>query len=305
MMIDFDGDLDFKKILTNPILDIAARFWEKERYEAFRICYRSMRRIDDLVDDAKTASSDIPREEAVRLRGMIFNWLESVNLRLGNDSFQKEFISVRDRFKIPFWPWQRLYRSMVYDLEHDGFRNFRAFVRYAEGAAVAPASVFMHLCGVTLADGRYSAPFYDIRKAARALALFSYLVHIMRDFQKDQLANLSYFADDLLAEQSLTVSDLRAVAEGASVELPFRNLMKRYVCFAGYYRKQARRMIERISPLLTPRYRLSLEIIYGLYLQIFERIDPAGGQFTADELNPSPVQIQSRIGQIVNNFSLP
>jgi hypothetical protein len=51
--IDFAIDVEFDKILTNPILDIAARFWEKDRYEAFKVCYRSMRVIDDLVDNRK------------------------------------------------------------------------------------------------------------------------------------------------------------------------------------------------------------------------------------------------------------
>ena len=52
---DFNWDLDFNQILTNPILDIGARFWEDERYNAFRICYRSMRLLDDLVDNRKIA----------------------------------------------------------------------------------------------------------------------------------------------------------------------------------------------------------------------------------------------------------
>ena len=44
--LDFVHDLDFEQILTNPILDIAASIWEKERYDAFKICYRSMRVIE-------------------------------------------------------------------------------------------------------------------------------------------------------------------------------------------------------------------------------------------------------------------
>lgn len=61
--LDFDRNLDFQQILTNPILDIAARFWEDERYEAFKICYRSMRFIDDMVDDRKIVSLRISEVE--------------------------------------------------------------------------------------------------------------------------------------------------------------------------------------------------------------------------------------------------
>ena len=51
--LDFAREIPFDEILTNPILDIAARVWEQDRYDAFKICYRSMRRLDDLVDHRK------------------------------------------------------------------------------------------------------------------------------------------------------------------------------------------------------------------------------------------------------------
>ena len=54
---------DFQDILTNPILDIAARFWDDERYDAFKICYRSMRVVDNLVDDRKSSGDGISRVE--------------------------------------------------------------------------------------------------------------------------------------------------------------------------------------------------------------------------------------------------
>lgn len=301
--LDFALDVDFSDILTNPILDIAARFWDHDRYEAFKICYRSMRRIDDLVDRRKACGTPILEAEAEQLRRMLFDWLEAMRGKDISDPFRRELVDVLEKFKLPFWPWERLYASMVYDLGHDGYRSLLTFLRYAEGVAIAPASVFMHLCGVSRRGGRYHRPDFDIRLAARPLALFSYLVHILRDFQKDQLNNLSCFADNLLSQHALTRDDLRKIAEGGPISPLFRDLVATYVFLAEYYRKRARRMMDDIIPLLGPKYQLSLEIIYHLYLQIFEKIDPLHGRFTGPELNPSPEEVRSRIQQTIDGFT--
>jgi len=47
-------------------------------------------------------------------------------------------------------------------------------------------------------------------------------------------------------------------------------------------------MIQKIKPFVEPRYQLSLEIIFDLYLMVFERINPYSGVFTTAELNPTP-----------------
>jgi len=303
LTFDPEFDSNFEDILTNPILDIAARFWDHDRYQAFRICYRSMRRIDDLVDHKKASATQISRGEAEKLRLMMFDWLEGIRNKDFSDPFRREFVHILEKFQIPFWPWERLYESMVYDLAHDGYPSLLTFLRYAEGAAVAPASVFMHLCGVSEDSGTYRPPDFDIRLAARPLALFSYLVHIIRDFQKDQLKNLCSFADNLLSQHVLTRDDLRKIAEGGATSQSFRALIATYLSFAEYYRNKARQTIDDILPLLGPRYQLSLEIIYHLYLQIFEKIDPHQGRFTGTELNPSPGDVRKRIQQTIDSFT--
>ncbi len=298
--MDFALKLDFSQILTNPILDIAARFWEDERYEAFRTCYRSMRFIDDLVDNRKASGLKITDSEQRQYSRMLSDWIWSLKSGTSDDPFQQKLVATIERFKIPIWPWERLARAMVYDLAHDGFPTFHTFLRYCEGAAVAPASVFMHLCGVTKQKGVYLKPVFDIRKAARPLAIFSYLVHIIRDFQKDQANNLNYFAHDLLRRYNLSERQLKEIAETGNIYEPFRDLMSRYVAFAERYRRKARTAINLVQPYLKSRSRMSLEIIYSLYLQIFERIDPPNGTFTSSELNPDPGEIQDRIERTID-----
>jgi len=301
--IDFAREVDFSRILTNPILDIGARLWEKERYEAFRVCYRSMRKIDDLVDHKKAAVSVISNEDARQLETMITSWLAAVRMKDYSDPFIEEFCFYVDKFQIPLWPWERLIEAMGYDLKHRGFKSFLTFVRYTEGAAIAPASIFMHLCGVRKQSENFQKPIFDVRRAARPLALFSYLVHIIRDFQKDQASDLQYFADDLLAENTLSMTDLRHIAATGQINRAFRNLIATYVRFAEYYREKAHNMIEQTSPMLQPRYQLSLEMIYQLYLQIFEKINPEKGTFTGAELQPEPDEINRRIRSVLDNYN--
>jgi phytoene synthase len=298
--LDFGSGEDFSHILTNPFLDIAARFWDQPRYAAFQVCYRSMRRIDDLVDERKSRSFPIPAEEAARYRRTIDGTLAQLRAGGKSNPFLFELARTMRRFQLPLWPWERLGKAMIYDLEHDGFRNFTAFLRYSEGAAIAPASIFVHLCGVSERDqGRYAPPVFDVRTVARPLALFSYLVHVVRDFQKDQLEGLNYFADDQLAARSLTRDGLRAIADGGPITDSFRSLIAQYRTWADYYRERARRTLDTYLPRLGRRCRLSLEVIYSLYHLVFERIDPVSGSFTGEELNPTPAEVHERLAGVV------
>jgi hypothetical protein len=61
-------------------------------------------------------------------------------------------------------------------------------------------------------------------------------------------------------------------------------------------------MIRQIKPLVEPRSQLSLEIIFNLYLMVFERIDIENGTFTAQELNPTWQEIKERVGQVIERF---
>ena len=289
---------DFKEILTNPILDIAANFWEQERYEAFKICYTSMRLVDDLVDDRKSVLKKISKAEEKEIISKIKDSVKSIN-KSSTNTVQKELAETMAKFQIPQWPWQLLSESMVYDIKNDGFSTFQEFLNYTEGAAVSPASVFMHLCGVEKKNGNYFAPKFDVKKAARPLALFAYVVHIIRDFQKDHNNNLNYFADDLIIKNNLDKQMLKGIAAGGRINQDFRNLIKEYHDIAEDYRNKSRKMIDETSVYLEPRYKLSLELIYSLYLQIFERIDVTNGIFTAEELNPSPEEVKERISQTI------
>ena len=82
---NFADELDFRQVLKNPILDIAARLWDGERYEAFKTCYRSMRAIDDLVDGVKSQGGTLSEAEKGHLASKINGWLHAIEDDQHND----------------------------------------------------------------------------------------------------------------------------------------------------------------------------------------------------------------------------
>lgn len=286
----------------NPFMDIAARFWDTPRYNAAKLCYQSMRTIDDLIDNHKASGSEISQSEKRKLTATVHEWIEAINNGSSRNPSQKQLIEAIREFQIPVKLWQRFSESMIYDIHHNGFETFPMFLKYAEGAAIAPASIFTHLCGVIKEREGYKAPPFDIDGIAKPAGLFCYLVHIIRDFQQDQHDNLNYFANDLMAENGLDIAKLKQIAAGDEITLGFRNLVKKYHTFAEYHRQKTRSALDNISKHLEPRYRLSLEIVYNLYLLVFERIDIQNGKFTTAELLPSQQEIKNRLDKTISSF---
>jgi phytoene/squalene synthetase len=294
--------IDFNKIKDHPNILVAANFWDEDRFCAAKICYKFMRAIDDLIDNHKAKNRLIEPEERKEFVANVEDWLKMIIISEECNALQGELIETIEKFRIPLWPMEVFAKSMIYDINNDGFPTLNSFLEYAGGASVAPASIFVHLNGLQKTDGRYEPPLFDVKWAATPCAIFSYAVHIIRDFQKDQLNNLSYFADDMINKNGLTRKALRKFAEGNPVNDNFRNLMKEYYMLANEYRLKTYDIIREIRPLLEPRYQLSLEIIFDLYLMVFERIDLKKGKFTTKELNPSPDETRERVYNKIINF---
>ncbi len=291
--------INFEKIIDHPNILIAANFWDNERYCAARTCYRFMRSLDDLIDDHKAAHKGISETERECFRADIGQWMGMLEKGLNSAPFNNELGYTVEKFRIPRWSLEAFAESMLYDVTHDGFATLDDFIAYSAGASVAPASIFVHLAGLQERDGIFLDPPFDVRKTAEPCAMFSYLVHIMRDFRKDQLNNLSYFADDVMERNGLSRTAMGEMARGAALTDGFRAMIRRYLTLADHYRLMTVRIMDEICPMMEPRYRLSLEIIFELYRMVFERIDPEQGTFTAEELNPTPAETRERVRQVI------
>lgn len=296
------NSIDFEKIKDHPNILIAASFWDEDRYGAAKTCYKLMRQIDDLIDNHKASNQEIAESEKNRFISDVESWIGHILEHTKNDPNHRDLFETFHRFQIPLWPMDAFAKSMIYDIHHDGFPDLQTFMDYAEGASVAPAAIFVHLCGIRKSGNGYMKPAFDVKDAARPCAIFSYLVHIVRDFQKDNFNNLTYLVDDLVEAKGLDRECLNKIARGEEIPTGFRDIIRIYCEVADAYRLKTYDVIQQIRPYLEPRYQLSLELIFNLYLMVFERIDVEKGIFTAEELNPTPEEVKMRVFEVIRDF---
>ncbi len=300
---DIFQSIDFEKITDHPNILIAANFWDEEKYRAAKVCYKFMRSIDDLIDNYKSDHTTVDIPEKALLEANVNNWINSV-FNGQNDETTSELTETIRKFRIPAWPLEAFARSMIYDIYHDGFPTLEVFLDYASGASVAPASIFVHLCGLKKVNGEYVEPSFDVRESSAPCAIFSYLVHIIRDFVKDHTHNLNYFPDDLMKKYSLDREKLLRMAQSGNVTPDFRNMIKEIYSVANEYRIKTFEIKQKIKPQLEPRGQLSLEIIFALYEMVFERINIESGTFTTEELNPSAKEIKEKVREVIETFEI-
>jgi phytoene/squalene synthetase len=296
------NSIAFEHIEKHPNILIAARFWDDRRFHAAKVAYKFMRMIDDHIDDRKAMDEEIGCLEREELSNRVFSWIECLEGNTDHNPFYKELADTISTFRIPLQLFHNFAKSMLHDINHNGFTTLDQFIDYAEGASVAPASIFVHLCCLSEEDGVYKAPEFDVIQAARPCAIFSYIVHIIRDFQEDQLNNLNYFALDILEKNSLLPSDLKDMANRGTVTESFRNVIREYCDHAKRYEMQTLQVIEDLSTKIDGRNLLSLHIIYHLYKMVFDRIDIENGNFTSAELNPTPIEIREKVQEIASNW---
>ena len=296
------SSIDFENIQKHPNILVSASFWSKKRYHAAKVCYKFMRMIDDLIDDRKALGDEISCLEQEELSEKVNSWIDCLETTPESDPFYQELIHTIATFNIPLQLFHNFAKSMLYDINHNGFSTLEDFMKYSEGASVAPASIFVHLCCLSEENGEYRTPDYDVVKVARPCAIFSYLVHIIRDFQEDQLNNLNYFANDILTRNNLLPKDLKEIANGAPVTESFRQVIGEYHEQARHFRDQTLQELQNLSTKLSDRYLLSLHMIFNLYDMVFDRIDIKNGQFTSKELNPTAQEIRKKVLDVASNF---
>jgi presqualene diphosphate synthase len=204
----------------------AARLLSRERQDFFFTTYAAMRVIDDRVDEDFLTLAPGPRQagraEASRA---IVDWTSQCT---GGDAaagpLEPDIVAAladtAGRSDLGDWPWHALAEAMTADVEEREMRTWDDFLGYCAGATVAPAAIFIYLLAARPdAKGGFR---YDLPRPARDyavdLAIYCYIIHILRDLAKDvgRSPRLVTIPRDILAEAGLEREGLAAALAGRS-----------------------------------------------------------------------------------------
>lgn len=168
-----------------------ARALALRKQEMFVPCYAAMRIIDDLIDHNHGGATAAVKAERLD------QWRERA-LEAGRGIARDRGLEPEDAVfralarALPEWPlgeqpWRALHRSMQRDLRQSPMPEWRDFFDYCEGATVAPTFVYLELLLARPSHGSLVSPLAEdaVWRRARPIGRFCYLVHIIRDHEKD------------------------------------------------------------------------------------------------------------------------
>lgn len=255
----------------------------------FAAAYASMRLIDDFVDDEFLALAPADRAaQRAAAHEKLAHWATAVDAaaagkppataKTDGQVFQA-LARTLPHSDLGTAPWHALAAAMRQDVDEQPIADWAGFSDYCAGATVAPATIFVYILACR-ADGALLRWPLDRPPAfyARDIAVFCYLVHIMRDLASDAAgdAQLLTIPRAALAFRDLTPAALRdAIAEGNPG--PVVGLVEDLAARAARHRDTAELRIDALSAALDPTALQMLVTLYDAYRVLHGRIaeDPA------------------------------
>ncbi|MBO6558960.1 MAG: squalene/phytoene synthase family protein [Nisaea sp.] len=262
---------------ANANLLHAARLLPPPRQDFFFASYAAMRLIDDRVDDdflmrpapARTETRELMLQEIDAWEGQCLGHAEQGPLPDPVRRAMQDIVLVSDLGETP---WRGLADAMRRDVEEREMADWEDFLSYAEGATVAPATVFIYLLAAQ--PGR-TGFHCDLPEApvtyAVDLGIFCYLVHILRDLAKDaeRSDRLVTIPQSLLAEAGLEKSGLSEAVRARDPRISQLAVLVR--ARANGHLELGRQSLARLKPFLGRREYFALSGLIRIYETLFER----------------------------------
>jgi len=280
----------------NNLYVTSSFFRDPVKFRAFCAYYAIMRVVDDRIDDLPSPNRRCAELRKRELR-VVEAWERVVrsscrgihpaaSLLASCDFPEAEavcesFIASYRIFPVPIRLWANFFAAMRSDIVDSEFVRWTDFLAYAEGATVAPTTIYLSLIVARRDVTKDTCEFlrgFDMYQAGRHLGLFAYLGHIIRDLAADVTSTatrLCIAREDMLAH-GVSLEILRSEALNRRASPATRRLAGELLHRARWHLAQGRALTVPILGLLDSDSRFILELIITMYEHIIAKIESTG-----------------------------
>jgi phytoene/squalene synthetase len=268
-------------------------FKDRMKYKAFCAFYAVMRIVDDRIDNLPLSTKQ--NEETLKKELVVVDsWeqvviscqqgiypistqLESCNFTETSEVCESLIESFRN-FYVPIELWTNFFDAMRSDLVAGEFKCWSGFLEYAEGATVAPTTIYLLLIVSRLSKSKnsYEIPIeFDLFTCGRYLGIFAYLAHIIRDLVKDIKAESTRICitDEDMAIHGLSIDQIKRDVIKHHATPQTRNLVKDLLLRAKNYHAKGSALAEGIKDFIESDCQFILELIIKIYEHIILKIE--------------------------------
>jgi phytoene/squalene synthetase len=280
----------------NNLYFTSSFFRDPIKYRAFCAYYAIMRIVDDRIDDLPSKSTRCAElqkrelsvvaawERVIRscCRGIhpTASQLASCDFSKAEDVCQSFTASYRV-FPVPIRLWTNFFAAMRSDLMANELVHWSDFLAYAEGATVAPTTIYLSLILARrdAAKDSYEYPRkFNLSDCGRHLGIFAYLGHIIRDLASDitcTATRLCITREDMLAHD-VTPEILRNEALNHRASRATRHLVRELLQRARQHLALGRALAAPTQGFLESDSQFILELIITIYERIIAKIESTG-----------------------------
>jgi len=267
-------------------------FADGEKYRAFCAFYAVMRVVDDRIDGLPSRGL-LSNAQRLTEQGVLSAWSKGVEACYATGSVPnpvvdacarhdaqllfKAFADSLGTFRPPQVLWDSFFGAMRWDLEHDRFESWQQFLTYAEGASVAPTTIYLFLLvarrvgeSTELPDG------FNVAECGRQLGLFAYIGHILRDLAEDLRTGQNgflYVSREDMAAHGVTEELLLSDVETGQASTATRGLVAELVSRARQCLSEGRTSMACLSGQLDQDCSFILELIVTVYECVLDKIE--------------------------------
>lgn len=306
----------------NNLYRASLYFEDREKYRAFCAYYALMRVVDDRIDGLHTRLNLSDQERRAE-HEVVSAWDAGVRIcyqgRVVPESIVRQcglqdaqalfdsFAASMETFRPPQALWNSFFRSMHWDLDHERFDTWSEFLSYAEGASVAPTTIYLFLIASRRRGMSVSSPAgFDVMECGRQLGVFAYLAHILRDLAEDLQRGdngLIYVCGEDMIAYGVTEPLLFGDAERGLSSRATRRLVAELVARARTFLTSGRSLMLCLPGRLDRDCEFVLDLIVTVYERVLDKIEArsfelmgTGHRLTPKEKEAIAREVSDRVG---------